>query len=63
MRHAPPSSARDGRVKHFSIRTEHCYVCGAGRYLRFLKGTGALLFLCRDVLRIEITSCMPAPRL
>src|SRR5207245_3214868 len=29
------------RVKHFSIRTERCYVYWTGRYLRFLKGAGA----------------------
>ncbi len=29
------------RVKHFSIRTERCYVYWTQRYLRFLKGAGA----------------------
>jgi integron integrase len=28
------------RVKHFSIRTERCYVYWVQRYLRFLKGAG-----------------------
>ena len=28
------------RVKHFSIRTERCYVYWTERYLRFLKGAG-----------------------
>jgi site-specific recombinase XerD len=28
------------RVRHFSIRTERCYVYWAERYLRFLKGAG-----------------------
>src|SRR5260370_39628950 len=29
------------RVKHFSIRTERCYIYWTQRYLRFLKGAGA----------------------